>query len=199
MPPPQYVIIAGNIGTGKTTAVQNVNVLVDKSIAFYEDRDIYLSKFYREPQKYAFLNQLAYSLQYLNQAVEISKQDTVVVQDRSIYDTHQVFSEMRLHDGMISKTEFQLLERIYAASKLIVNPTLMVMLDASVEVAYNRFLKRAEEQEKGLPRDLLIELREAYRAWYQEFDLCEKILIQTDQMEPSAVAKSIVTAIAAKG
>jgi deoxyadenosine/deoxycytidine kinase len=195
MPPTEYIIVTGNIGTGKTTSVQHANLLLNNSVAFYEERDIYLSRFYSNPVKYAFLNQLAYSLQYLNHAALISKYDEVVIQDRSIYDTHEVFSKMRLNDGMISNEEFLLLKRIYDASTLIVQPTLMVMLDASVEVTYKRFLARAHQQEVGLTKGLLEELKDVYRTWYTEFDVCKKILINTDNIAPLMVAESIVKTI----
>lgn len=195
MPPIKYVIVAGNIGTGKTTAVQQVSLLLKSATAFYEERDVYLARFYSDPVQYAFINQLAYSLQYLNQAAHISKCDEVVVQDRSIYDTHEVFSTMRFEEGLIKSEEFLLLKRIYDTCHLITQPSLLVLLDASVEVAYQRFEARAHELEQGLTKELLHRLRDRYLAWYSSFALCAKILIRTDDKPAQTVAESIIGAL----
>jgi deoxyadenosine/deoxycytidine kinase len=195
MPPIKYVIVAGNIGTGKTTAVQQVSLRLKTAAAFYEERDIYLARFYSDPERYAFVNQLAYSLQYLTQAAHISKSNEVVIQDRSIYDTHEVFSTMRFEEGLIKNEEFLLLERIHDACHLITQPSLLVVLDASVDVAYRRFKARAHELEKGLTKQLLHRLRNRYLAWYSSFDLCAKVLIRTDDAPIQIVAQSIIEAL----
>jgi deoxyadenosine/deoxycytidine kinase len=192
MAPITYVIVAGNIGTGKTTAVQQVSLRLKTATAFYEERDVYLARFYSDPERYAFVNQLAYSLQYLNQAVHISKCNEVVIQDRSIYDTHEVFSTMRFEDGLINNEEFRLLERIYDTCHLITQPTLLVVLDASVDVAYQRFEARAHELEVGLTKELLHKLRDRYLAWYSSFNLCAKVLINTDDKPIQIVRESII-------
>jgi deoxyadenosine/deoxycytidine kinase len=69
------------------------------------------------------------------------------------------------------------------------------MLDTSVEVAYRRFEERAHELEQGLTRELLQKLRDRYLAWYSSFELCPKILIETDDKPPEAVAEYIIGAI----
>lgn len=195
MPPIKYVIVAGIIGTGKTTAVQQVSLRLEKAAAFYEERDVYLSRFYSDPARYAFMNQLAYSLQYLSQAAHILKCEETVIQDRSIYDTHDVFSRMRFEEGLIKSEEFLLLKRIYDSCHLLTQPSLLVMLDASVEVAHRRVEARAHELEQGLTKELLYGLRDRYLAWYSSFDLCPKILIRTDDVPPQTVAESIIRTV----
>jgi len=197
MPPNRYIVIAGNIGAGKTTIIELISYALRPCEVFREQPDIYLERYYHDPATFAFLNQLSYSLQFLEQAARISQcgSDCTVVQDRSIYDTHQVFSRLVMASGFVSPDEFSLLERIYRAADLLVRPTLLVVLDANVDVVFQRMRHRGHKVEARVSTDYLIRLRDAYIHWYEEFDLCRKVLIRTDEQSPEAVARCVLDAV----
>jgi deoxyadenosine/deoxycytidine kinase len=187
-----YIILAGNLGTGKTTLSNILSKQLANSVIFNEVRDIYLEQFYSNPQQFAFHNQLAYSLQYLEQAIAISNTSKTVIQDRSIYDTHYVFSDLWFKNGAISKNEFLLLERILHAAERIAKPTYLFLLDAEVNIAYERVLRRGLEIEKNVTKKYLSVLQEKYHKWYESFKVCPKAMILTDSIKPYEVSMVIL-------
>ena len=190
-----YIIIAGNIGTGKTIVAGLLGTLLPGCSTFLETCATFLKQFYADPSRFAFLNQLDYSLQFLEQAASIARCNTAVVQDRSIYDTHEVFTRLRLLEGLISHEEFQLLARIHAVADKLACPTLLVLLDASVDTTLERVRQRGLREEVGVSKTYLADLKNAYAQWYQQFNRCRKIAINTDEFTPEATADIILRAL----
>jgi deoxyadenosine/deoxycytidine kinase len=191
MPPRHYIVIAGSIGTGKTSVCHLLKQNVDCAV-FYEKRDVFLESYYAEPEKFAFLNQLSYSIQFLEQAAHISTSLGMVVQDRSIYDTHGVFSRMQLTHNRISDAEFSLLDRLFRIADQLARPSLLILLDASEHTAFNRMRKRACVEERGVTIEYLTELRTTYLRWFDEFSLCKKRLISSDALSPESIVREIL-------
>jgi deoxyadenosine/deoxycytidine kinase len=186
-----YIIIAGNICVGKTTTCQLLGELLACSV-FYEKREILLKEYYSDPDKFAFLNQLTYSLQFLEQAADISKCKNAIIQDRSIYDTHNVFSRLQLQGNRISSLEFSLLERILRSADQLVRPSLLVLLDAPIDIVYKRMQIRGFKEELSVTPAYLAELRDLYLSWFKAFDICDKKLFQTDSIRPQQLAQDIL-------
>jgi deoxyadenosine/deoxycytidine kinase len=188
-------VIAGSIGVGKTTTTQAVGDVLADSIALVEVRDLFLARFYDDPERYAFLNQMAYSLQYLEQTAEIAATSSNIVQDRSIYDTHQVFSQWRYETGLIVKDEFELLDRIFRIADKMARPTIFVLLEASVEVALERITARALPTELGLTKEFLSRLSERYADWFEQLQLGPKVRISTDSQPIHEVVSRILRVV----
>ena len=191
-----YIAVTGSIGVGKTTTVNGLVAALDDCIGFYEVRDKYLQRFYNDQNKFAFLNQLAYSLQYLEQASEIAALSSNIAQDRSIYDTHQVFSEWRHSIGLIDDDEFELLARVFRSTDRIVRPTLVVLLETSVDLAMARIAERQLPTEMGLTSEFLADLSEQYSSWFSKFDLCQKIKLRSDNESPEHIVRAILQTVA---
>lgn len=193
MAPRRYVVVAGNIAVGKTSVVRRLKNMVAGSLAFTEQRDEFIDRYYVDPAGYSFLSQLGYTLQFLEQAVLISKaSNDIVFQDRSVYDTHEVFSRLRLERGFISAEEFLLLERAYRSADMLIRPSLIVLLDAPPSVAYFRIMRRGVGAEEAITLGYLTDLRAAYLEWYRRLELCPKVMVPTEHAAPEAVALKIL-------
>jgi deoxyadenosine/deoxycytidine kinase len=134
-------------------------------------------------------------LQYLEQSVEASAIASHIVQDRSIYDTHQVFSQWRREEGLILEDEFELLERIFRAADRLIRPTLVVLLEASVEIATRRIIARNLPTELGLTPEFLTTLTARYADWFEHFQLAPKLRISTDAHSVDEVVRTIVASL----
>lgn len=193
MAPRAYAVLAGSIAVGKTATTQCIADSVADCLALVETRDERLDLFYEDPKSFAFTNQLGYTLQFLEKAAIIANSDArVAVGDRSLYDTHDVFSRWRYQEGTLATHEFALLERAYHIGKLLVKPTALVLLEADIDVAWNRMQQRAEYAERRVTVAYLRDLDRAYRNWYESFSDCPKIRLRTDDTGIDEIAQRVI-------
>jgi deoxyadenosine/deoxycytidine kinase len=187
----KYVIIAGGIGTGKTTVAQLLRALIDKCVVVDERRGRYLFEFYEDPRAFAFKNQLDYTIQYLERGIALASEAGVLVQERSIFDTHEVFSRMQLRCGNIDAREFDLLDRMYRIGAGLLRPALLVLLEAETDIAFGRMRARGEPEERLADCTYVAALAEEYRQWFAAFERCPKHRLKTDNESPEALAETI--------
>ncbi|TMQ08775.1 MAG: hypothetical protein E6J90_39520 [Deltaproteobacteria bacterium] len=192
-----HVIVTGNIGTGKTTLVQHLAGTVPGSLALPERPGLYLADLYRDPTTYAFRSQLDFTLQLLDLALTDASAE-VIIQERSIFDAHDVFSRTMLEAGHITPRDFELLERIQRMTAARVRPAFLIFLEATPPVAYERMRRRADIDETMMTMDYLERLGRAYAHWYSTFSLCPKVAIATDGKSAAEVAAVAAAAILAR-
>jgi deoxyadenosine/deoxycytidine kinase len=192
-----YIVIAGNLGTGKSTAADLLAQEYPGTRLYLETREQILERFYAEPERLAFNLQLDYSLQYLEHALSIARSDGVVVQDRSIFDTHEVFSALRYRAGSIDSDQFRSLDRIFKMAVALAKPTHLVLLDAQPEVSLQRVVSRALSAERGVTLQLVRDLRNEYLSWFEGFELCPKTRIDTTYLMPTEVVSQVTRFIEA--
>jgi len=191
MCPLEHIIIAGGICTGKTTLSTSLASVSANAIAFPEKKGTFLAQFYRD-SSFAFMNQLDYTIQMMERAPAILRHTGTIVEDRAIFDTHEVFSTMMVNDGLMARWQFDTLTRLYDSWRQLVRPTLLILLDCSPEVSFRRMRARGDQEEDPVTIAYLSRLHALYLSWYARFDLCQKILIETDTLEIPEVLKQVV-------
>ncbi len=176
------IVIFGGIGVGKTTAGLHVASKVGGEF-HKEIKGHYVKRFYQESKRYAFVNQVDYMGQLLFRELEISK-EKINIQDRSIHDTHSVFSEMMHEDYLLTKVEFDSLKHLYETS---LNETHRV--DAAVlfrcddQVAFSRVKRRGDEEEAELQFEYLSRLSRKYDEWFGGVEFPKKIFFDTTDLD----------------
>ena len=169
------VIVEGLIGAGKTTFVRAVAERYKEKIAtFFEavDDNPYLSKFYKEPGKYALVMQFwlmskRYQ-QHLNGVKEVWSNKKISLFDRSIYGD-RVFLETLHRDGFISEQDYNTynLMRDQMFRTLLV-PQYMIWLDAKPKVCLERIKIRSRDCETTITIEYLEKLQETYQGMLWE-------------------------------
>jgi len=192
MCPPEHIIIAGPICTGKTTLSASLAGTAKNAIAFPEKKGRFLGQFYRD-SSFAFMNQLDYTIQMMERVPAILHHNGSVIEDRSIFDTHDVFSTMMVNDGLMTHWEFDALTRLCDLSRQMVQPTLLILLDCSPEVSFGRMRARGDQEEKLAAVGYLSQLRDHYLSWYARFDLCQKMLVETDALQVPDVLDRVMS------
>ncbi|MFV0558796.1 MAG: deoxynucleoside kinase [Enterococcus sp.] len=187
------LLVAGTIGAGKSTLT---DMIADKmqSKPFYEnvDDNEVLPLFYSDPNRYAFLLQIFFLNKRFLAMKEALQQDNNVL-DRSIYEDSLLF-HLNADFGRISQIEVNQYDSLLHTmlQELEANapkkrPDLMIFIKVSFETMLKRIEKRGRDYEQIAYNPDLYEyyqeLNRRYNQWYENFDLCPKLIIDGDQYD----------------
>lgn len=167
------IVIDGGIGAGKSTLLRNIKTrLISDVITFniFEENvdswmdEGWLQKYYSDIPRYAASFQTRVLLSHIDQRQNIkidSSNDVVNIFERSAITTVNVFSKMLVEDGYMDILEMnihnQLLE-MFNYEK----PDLLIYLDTSPELSYERLVNRSRNGEAGISLEYLRKLNSMY-------------------------------------
>ena len=166
-----HIAIAGNIGSGKTTLTKMLAAHYGWTPK-YESVDFnpYLADFYEDMARWSFNLQIYFLNKRFKDVVEIAKGDSVIVQDRTIYEDARIFAP-NLHDmGMMSDRDFDNYTDLFdLMMSLVGTPDLLIYLKSSVPALISKIQKRGRDYEKSIRIDYLTGLNEKYENWIKDY------------------------------
>lgn len=178
------VVVAGNIGSGKTSITEKLGERLGWETGFESVADNpYLSDFYKDMAAWSFHLQVFFLGHRAEQHNAASSFHRSVILDRSIYEDFYIFTRALRQLGNMT-------ERDYAAYKhvfdLVVDglpaPDLLIYLWAPVDVLMQRINKRGREMESGITAEYLSLLESFYAEWLRNFDLCPVLTIRSNDL-----------------
>lgn len=181
----KYVIVAGNIGAGKSTLVG----ILARELGFkpyYEpvEENPYLELFYQDMKRWAFHSQLFFLSHRTRSHNALHHDPRPVVQDRSIYEDAMVFAQNLARSGTMSQEDWELYTDLYqTVVELLPNPDLVVYIRASVATLQERISARGRSFENQIDPAYLDGLNELYEEWIDEFDLAPILAIEGDDLD----------------
>ena len=181
--PPFFLVIAGNIGVGKTTLTE---ILTDQLgwKPFFEKvkENPYLGKFYQNMSRWAFHSQIFFLTERFRAHLQIHQLDVPVVQDRSIYEDAEVFAQNLYDQGILPEEDYQTYRLLYLAmTQALRAPDLVLYLRASPWTLLSRIRKRWREVERNIDREYLFNLNLKYERWIREWQKKRPVkIIETD-------------------
>jgi len=179
------VLVAGNIGSGKTSLTERIGSRLGWRNAFESVSDNpYLPDFYQEMAKWSFHLQVFFLGHRAEQHLEMANDPRSAIIDRSIYEDAFIFARA-LHDmGNISERDFNTYQKIYQmVVRTLPTPSLLVFLYAPVNILTERIKQRGRSIESGISEDYLRRLELYYTEWLESFDLCPVLTIKTDDLD----------------
>lgn len=181
----RQVVIAGNIGTGKTSLAERIGARLGWYTAFESVADNpYLADFYADMRAWAFHLQVFFLGHRAQQYLQMVQLPQSVIIDRSIYEDAYIFARALYQMGNLSERDYQSYRTVF---DLIVNqlppPDLLIYLQAPVEVLLNRIQQRGRNIESSITADYLRLLESFYDDWMQTFDVCPVLTIRTDDLD----------------
>jgi deoxyadenosine/deoxycytidine kinase len=181
----KYIVVAGNIGVGKSTLV---NLLCNRLEydPFYEPvtENPYLADFYQDMDTWGFHSQVFFLAHRLQIQHAILKHPGSVIQDRSIYEDAEIFAANLFLQGHLSKRDYETYLALYQAmNDFLPAPDLVIYLQASVQTLQQRITQRSRGYEQSISAEYLTRLNELYLQWINHFTLCPVLTIPADDLD----------------
>jgi len=180
-----FVLVAGNIGSGKTSLTERIGKRLGWDTAYESVVDNpYLADFYGDMKQWAFHLNVFFLGDRADQHAELARAPSSAIIDRSIYEDAEIFARAAVALGTLSERDYQTYRHVY---ELVVqglpSPDLLIFLKAPTEVLIERIQQRGREMEKGMSIDYLNLLDRYYDEWLMVFDHCPVLTIRTDDLD----------------
>lgn len=178
-----YLVIEGNIGTGKTSLAGQLAAQYDAKLVLERFADNpFLPKFYENQARYAFpleLSFLADRFQQLNDELkprELFRQQTIA---DYILSKSLVFAQVTLKED-----EFNLYQRLFQIiHSQLPKPDLLVYLHKDVTRLQENIRKRGRNYEQDIPDDYLQRLEKGYWDFLKSLQQQRILIIDTNDLD----------------
>lgn len=184
------IVVDGIIGAGKTTVAKMVSEHLD--IPMFEElknddlentiEHRMLDKFYADQSRWSAIIQVMFLNERFRDLKTIENSNQFAILDRSIYGD-EIFAKTINKRGNMTDDELTIYQELLHNMLEHINPPkLLIYLDVSIDTAMERIRNRHRGTEADMiPEDYMIDLRETYEEWYNEFNLCPKIRIDLNE------------------
>jgi len=181
----RFILVAGNIGSGKTSLAARVGERLGYVTAFESVADNpYLPDFYADMRAWAFHLQIFFLGHRAEQHRALALAPESAICDRSLYEDYYIFARALRRLGNIAERDFLSYERLF---RLVVNslpaPDLLLYLRASTPTLLARIRGRGRVIEAGISGEYLDLLNALYADWLAGFDLCPVLTIPADDLD----------------
>ena len=185
MTTPILLSIEGNIGAGKSTLLKQIPdypwlIKVQEPVDLWSqivdssDGETILTKFYKDPTKYAFAFQiLAYStrLSIIRNVIKDNPMAKVILCERSLETDRFIFAKMLYDDGKIDDVSYQIYQNLFDTNPLEIPLSGVLYLDIDAEICNSRIKTRAREGEDSIPLEYLKSCEKYHRDWLFSSDV----------------------------
>jgi deoxyadenosine/deoxycytidine kinase len=179
------VLVAGNIGTGKTSLTERIGDRLGWQTSYESVADNpYLPDFYADMKRWSFHLQIFFLGHRAEQHQELAASPRSAISDRSIYEDAYIFARALRHMGNMRERDYLAYRRLF--DQIVDNlprPDLLLYLKAPVPVLMERINQRGREIESGITADYLALLESFYTDWMATFDLCPVLMIPSEQLD----------------
>lgn len=176
---PEYIVVEGPIGVGKTTLAQRLAATfkTDLMLELASDNP-FLPRFYKEPKAAALPTQLHFLFQRARQIENLRQTD--MFRPSRITDfliqKDRLFAEVTL-----DKDELQLYYQVYNHLTLEAPvPDLVIYLQASVDTLIRRVRDRGIEYERSIDENYLQRIANAYIEFFYHYHDSPLLIVNTE-------------------
>ncbi len=183
--PKHLILVAGNIGSGKTSLTERLGQRLGWHTAYESVLDNpYLPNFYKDMKTWSFHLQVFFLGHRAQQHMQMAADPRSAIIDRSIYEDAYIFCRALNHMGNLTELDYHTYMSVY--NLVVANlpvPSMLIYLRCPVEVLMKRIHKRGRDMESGISADYLALLESYYDDWTQNFDQCPVLTIHTDDLD----------------
>jgi deoxyadenosine/deoxycytidine kinase len=188
--PYQYLVIEGNIGSGKTSLAQILSQDWNTSLVLEEFTDNpFLAKFYESADRYAFPLELSFLSERFAQLKKEVNRD--IFQPRVIADYFiskcQIFASNNLKDD-----EWQLFNKMFdIVSNSLPQPEIIVYLYVNTDRLQENIKRRGRSYEQKISDQYLNNIQSQYLQYFQQHPELTILMLDTSEIDFIAEPKWI--------
>ena len=176
-----YIVVEGPIGAGKTSLSRRIAHHLDAELLLEQaEENPFLTRFYRDPKRYALATQLFFLFQRSTQLGDVRQNDLfrrALVAD-FLLDKDPLFAELNLDDD-----EFRLYQSVYQQlHPKAVKPDLVIYLQARPGILLERVRKRGVACEQSIGLDYLTRLTERYTNYFHHYNDAPLLIVNCEQL-----------------
>lgn len=183
--PKRLILVAGNIGSGKTSLTERIGERLGWKTAYESVSDNpYLPDFYANMKQWSFHLQVFFLGHRAQQHLDMNEDPQSAIIDRSIYEDAYIFVRALHSMGNINERDYQTYRQVFdLVVQNLPSPSLLIYLKAPVDTLMKRIHTRGREMESSISADYLSLLESYYEDWIKHFDLCPVLTLRTDDLD----------------
>ena len=192
---PRYISIEGPIGVGKTTLAQVLAERLRARLVLEQpEENPFLPAFYADRKKHGFQAQLFFLLSRYQQQQALVQQDLFASATVSDY----LFAKDRIFAALtLEPAELVLYQQIYELlGPRVVQPDLVVYLQARTDVLLTRVRKRGREYERAIDTGYLGALAKAYNDFFFHYEDTPLLVVNTSDIDIEGSAEDLEALLA---
>lgn len=181
----RFVLVAGNIGSGKTSLTGQLAARLGYAPAYESVADNpYLAEFYTAMSQWSFHLQIFFLGHRAEQHHALAQAPTSAICDRSIFEDYYIFARALQAMGHFAERDFAAYARLFhLVVRHLPPPDLLLYLKASTPTLLHRIRLRGRAMEAGITGEYLALLNRLYDEWLADFDLCPVLTIPADALD----------------
>jgi deoxyadenosine/deoxycytidine kinase len=181
----KIILLAGNIGSGKTTLSNLLGERFGWQIGHESVADNpYLPDFYADMARWGFHLQMYFLGHRAEQYLALATSPNSVILDRSIYEDATIFARGLHQMGNLNDRDYAAYTQLYSLIiRGLPRPDLLIYLDAPVPFLLERIAQRGRAIEAGISGDYLAMLNGFYHDWIAHFDDCPVLTIHSQDVD----------------
>lgn len=178
------LLVAGNIGAGKTTLTERIGTRLGWETGFETvATNPFLPDFYADMRQWSFHLQVYFLGERADMHRKLAAASRSAIIDRSIYEDAHIFARALYSMGNMTERDYVAYRRVYdLVVESLPRPDLLLYLDASVPTLLQRIRSRARDMETGISEDYLSLLATYYAEWLEGFNWCPVLTIPADNL-----------------
>jgi deoxyguanosine kinase len=179
---PQYIVVEGVIGVGKTSMARLLAERLEAGLLLEDvNQNPFLPDFYKDRARYAFSTQIYFLLSRYQQQQRLLDRDLFIKRIIAdyLFEKDALFASVTL-----SPPEFELYRKIVTVLRRdIPRPDLVIYLQASTQVILKRIRQRNVPCEKPIDADYIDALNAAFNSFFFNYSEAPLLVIKTDEID----------------
>lgn len=162
-----YILLVGCTGVGKSTVATYLSSQFE--MKYFDDPFVnnpFISKSFQKKDSLAFQSQLFFFKEFIKLHKEIAVYHKPIIQERSIFESVNIFCRLFYKTGVFSLEELEVFEDLLSELEyLFRKPDLVIYLKSASETVERRIKERNRNFENSIDKDFLNIQESLYENW----------------------------------